>query len=123
MLILSIIVTAVFDYIDTSNITGIDLFSYSIQIFSTNPGSPPVLWERYRTAKNLPANTTGVKKVDGDTVYRLGSVTKVYTVLTWLAERGDVEWNQPVTKYVPELKGLSGANGTEDRVSGFSGIK
>jgi hypothetical protein len=95
-------ITAVFDYIDVSNITGVDRFSYSIQIFSTNPG-PPILWERHRTAKDLPANTTGVKQVDGDTVYRLGSVSKVFTVLAFLAEVGDVQWNQPITKYVPEL--------------------
>jgi hypothetical protein len=111
-------ITSVFDYIDTSNITGVDKFSYSIQIFSTNPG-PPVLWERYRTQKNLPQNTTGVKSVDGDTVYRLGSVTKVYTVLAWLAERGDAEWNQPIIKYIPELQGKSGStdgNGKLDSV-------
>ncbi|KAF2705171.1 beta-lactamase/transpeptidase-like protein, partial [Pleomassaria siparia CBS 279.74] len=95
-------ITATFDYIDTSNITGIDKFSYSIQVFSTNPG-PATLWERYRTAKNLPSNTAGVKTVDGDTVYRLGSLTKLYTVLAWLAELGDEHWNQPITKYIPEL--------------------
>jgi hypothetical protein len=100
-------ITAVFDYIDISNITGVDRFSYSIQIFSTNPG-PPILWERHRTAKDLPANTTGVKQVDGDTVYRLGSVSKVFTVLAFLAEVGDVQWNQPITKYVPELAKQSG---------------
>lgn len=95
-------ITAVFDYIDVSNITGVDKFSYSIQIFSTNPG-PPILWERHRTAKDLPANTTGVRSVDGDTVYRIGSVSKVFTVLAFLAEVGDVVWNEPITKYVPEL--------------------
>jgi hypothetical protein len=99
-------VTAVFDYIDASNITGIDRFSYSIQIFSINPG-PPILWERHRTAKDLPANTTGVKQVDRDTVYRLGSVSKAFTVLAFLAEVGDVHWNQPITKYIPELAKLS----------------
>jgi hypothetical protein len=111
-------VTSVFDYIDYSNITGIDRFSYSLQIFSANPG-PPILWERYRTAKNLPANTTGVKKVDGDTVYRLGSVTKVFTVLAWLAEVGDVHWNQPITKYIPEL----GKYPTDSSAAGFDSVK
>ncbi|KAH5499821.1 hypothetical protein HBI29_156930 [Parastagonospora nodorum] len=109
-------VTAVFDYIDTSNITGVDRFSYSVQIFSTNPGAS-ILWERHRTAKDLPTNTTGVKKVDGDTVYRLGSVSKVFTVLAFLAERGDVEWNQPITKYIPELGKFAGrpkADGFDD---------
>jgi hypothetical protein len=106
-------ITSVFDYIDTSNITGVDRFSYSIQIFSTNPGSP-ILWQRHRTAKNLPANTTGVNKVDGETVYRLGSVTKVFTVLAFLAEAGDVHWNQPITKYIPELAGRSGRASSDD---------
>lgn len=111
-------ITNVFDYIDISNITGIDRFSYSLQIFSANPGLP-ILWERHRTAKNLPSNTTGVKKVDGDTVYRLGSVTKVFTVLTWLAELGDVHWNQPITKYIPELTQFPG----DSTASGFDSVK
>lgn len=111
-------ITAIFDYIDVSNITGVDKFSYSIQIFSTNPG-PPVLWERHRTAKDLPQNTTGVKKVDKDTVYRLGSVTKVFTVLTWLAEVGDIHWNQPITKYVPELAKFAGRTS----LGGFDNVR
>jgi hypothetical protein len=111
-------VTAVFDYIDTSNITGVDRFSYSVQIFSTNPGAS-ILWERHRTAKDLPTNTTGVKKVDGDTVYRLGSVSKVFTVLAFLAERGDVEWNQPITKYIPELGKLAG----RPKADGFDSVR
>jgi hypothetical protein len=106
-------ITSVFDYIDTSNITGVDRFSYSIQIFSTNPGAS-ILWERHRTAKDLPANTTGVKKVDGNTVYRLGSVTKVFTVLAFLAEAGDFDWNQPITKYLPELAKLAGRRESND---------
>jgi hypothetical protein len=112
-------ITAVFDYIDTSNITGVDKFSYSLQVFSTNPGAP-ILWERYRTAKNLPKNTTGVTTVDRDTVYRLGSVTKVYTVLAFLAEAGDVQWNSPITKYVPELAKLSTNGSSSD---GFDDVR
>lgn len=106
-------VTNVFQFIDDTNVTGVDLFSYSLQIFSTNPGSP-ILWERYRTAKNLPLDTTGVRQVDGDTVYRLGSVTKVFTVLTFLAEAGDVYWNYPITKFIPELAKFEGRSSQPD---------
>ncbi|KAK8001726.1 hypothetical protein PG991_013948 [Apiospora marii] len=49
------------------------------------------------------ANTGGVKAVDGDTIYRLGSLTKIFTILTFLIEAGDGYWNTPVTKFVPEL--------------------
>ncbi|KAF1850311.1 beta-lactamase/transpeptidase-like protein [Cucurbitaria berberidis CBS 394.84] len=111
-------ITAAFDYIDGSNITGIDRFSYSIQIFSTNPGAP-ILWDRHRTATDLPADTPGVSVVDGNTVYRLGSVSKVLAVLAWLAELGDVHWNQPVTKFLPELAVYAGRSTS----NAFDGVR
>jgi hypothetical protein len=84
----------------------LDGLSYSIQVFSTNPGRE-ILAEWHRTAPNLLANTTGVKQVDRDTVYRLGSVSKIVTVVAWLAELGDVHWNQPITNFIPELASFS----------------
>ena len=100
-------ITAVFDFLDDTNVSGANRFSYSVQVFSTNPGAP-IVWERHRTAKNLPPDSGGVSTVDGDTVYRLGSVSKVLTVLTFLAEAGDIHWNQPITKFLPELARYAG---------------
>ncbi|CBY01877.1 similar to beta-lactamase family protein [Plenodomus lingam JN3] len=100
-------ITAVLEYMDNGNIANTDAFSYSIQVFSTNPGKP-ILWERHKTAKNLPTENLGVKKVDGNTVYRLGSVSKVITVLAFLAEVGDSYWNIPVSDVIPELAKYSG---------------
>ncbi|KAK8113963.1 beta-lactamase/transpeptidase-like protein [Apiospora kogelbergensis] len=85
-------------------------YSFTVQLFSTNPG-PPVLFERFHTAQNLPSNTTGVKKVDIDTVFRLGSVTKIYTVLAFLAETGDKYFNHPITEFVPELQDIVNRRG------------
>lgn len=84
-----------------ANMTGGDL-SYSVQIFSTNPGGG-IVAERYLTAANLSSNTEGVKQVNGDTVYRIGSVSKIFTVLAFLAEVGDRDWNTPITEFIPEL--------------------
>jgi CubicO group peptidase (beta-lactamase class C family) len=55
-----------------------------------------------------------VKKVDGNIVYRLGSVTNVFTVLAFLAEAGDIDWNQPITKYIPELAKLDDRSDSND---------
>ncbi|TPX08000.1 uncharacterized protein E0L32_010331 [Thyridium curvatum] len=103
-------------YIDnaTGNLSvGAEHFSYSVEVFAASEDKP--LWSHYWTAPNLPElNSTGVSKVDGDTVYRLGSVTKVYTVLAFLAEVGDSSWNEPITKYVPELRAMA----DEARVNG-----
>lgn len=99
-----------FDLIDAGSTFktdgSLDELSYSIQIFSSNPGGG-ILTERHRTAPNLLTNTTGVKQVDKDTVYRLGSVSKIYAVVAWLAELGDVHWNQPITNFIPELAAIS----------------
>jgi len=76
--------------------------SYSIEVFSINDNSP-VIFSWHHTAQSLEPNTTGVRKTDVNTVYRLGSLTKVHTVFTWLVADGDAKWNEPITKYVPEL--------------------
>lgn len=77
--------------------------SYSIEVFSISEQNP-LIFDWHHTAPALArTNTTGVKKVDGNTVYRLGSLTKVHTVYAWLALDGDEKWNEPITKYVPEL--------------------
>ncbi|KAI3324067.1 beta-lactamase/transpeptidase-like protein [Xylariaceae sp. AK1471] len=92
-------------YIDNANNTGSDRFSYSVEVFAANEAKP--LWSHYWTAKNLATmNTTGVKKVDGDTVYRMGSLTKIFTMLTFLAEVGDASWNEPIAKFIPEIAAM-----------------
>ncbi|KAK7988481.1 Pirin-like protein [Apiospora arundinis] len=105
--------TATFDAVDKTAAN----YSYTVQLFSTNPG-PPILFERFTTAQNLPSNTTGVKKVDANTVFRLGSVTKIFTVLAYLAETGDKYFNHPITEFIPELQDIVNrrGNGPVDEV-------
>ncbi|KAK3328771.1 beta-lactamase/transpeptidase-like protein [Apodospora peruviana] len=100
-----------FDFVESTG----QNYSFSVQVFSTNPGAP-ILFERFHTAQNLPKNTTGVKKVDADTVYRLGSVTKIFTVLTFLEEVGDKYFNHPITEFVPELAELNKRGDHKDQV-------
>ncbi|TPX16053.1 uncharacterized protein E0L32_000387 [Thyridium curvatum] len=99
--------TATFTQRDQDNSTGADSMTYSVEVFSVADDKP--IWSWYHTAPTLPSNTTGVKKADGDTVYRLGSLTKVFSIYTWLAEVGDAHFNEPVSKYVPEVAALAAA--------------
>ncbi|KAI5922995.1 beta-lactamase/transpeptidase-like protein [Camillea tinctor] len=108
-----IIQTALTNLTATFNARGADpsnnpnVTSWSIQVFSASSDEP--VWEHYHTAMDiLNSNNPGVKAVDGDTVYRLGSLTKIFTVMTFLAEAGDAYWNTPVTRFVPELDLLAG---------------
>jgi hypothetical protein len=93
-------------YIDNDNTTGSSGFSYAVEVFHTNATSP--LWSHYWTAPNLKAfNSTGVARVDTDTVFRIGSITKIYTILAFLAAVGDEKWNDPIAKYIPEIAELA----------------
>ncbi|KAF5254159.1 hypothetical protein FANTH_1041 [Fusarium anthophilum] len=49
----------------------------------------------------------GVRVVNDTTVYRIGSISKLLTAYVYLIEVGDVSFNHPVTRYVPELADIS----------------
>lgn len=55
-----------------------------------------------------------MKQVDGDTVFRLGSVSNFFTVLAFLAEAGGVYWNQPINRFIPELANFVGRTKTKN---------
>ena len=76
--------------------------TFSINIFSKFSDAP--LYEYHYTAPLFASGSNGTKKVDGDTVYRIGSISKLLTVFAFLVEKGDANFNDPITKYVPELR-------------------
>ncbi|KAI8954670.1 beta-lactamase/transpeptidase-like protein [Xylaria longipes] len=98
--------TAAFETYDQTSSNNPNGTSWSLQIFSAYSDDP--LWEHYHTANNLlDDDGSGNFTVGPDTIYRLGSLTKIFTMLTFLAEAGDSYLNDPVTKYVPELEILA----------------
>lgn len=54
-------------------------------------------------APNVPLAPGSKPKTDSDTIYRIGSISKVFTIYTQLVERGTSFWIEPVIKYVPEF--------------------
>lgn len=75
--------------------------TYSIQVFSTNG----TIFEYYHKGSNLAAS--GIYGVDGDSVYRVGSVSKLYAVYLLLVVAGDRVFSDPMVRYIPELEGLA----------------
>ena len=51
-------------------------------------------------------------EVNGDTVFEIGSVTKVFTsiLLADMLERGEVSLNDPISKYLPKTVKVPGRN-------------
>ncbi|PSN59610.1 beta-lactamase/transpeptidase-like protein [Corynespora cassiicola Philippines] len=75
--------------------------AHLVQIFSASSDKP--LFEYYHDGATL-GNSTGVKTVDGHSIYRIGSIGKLITVYILLKELGDGYWDIPVTDVVPELR-------------------
>jgi hypothetical protein len=75
--------------------------TYSIQIFSTVSERP--LLDYHRRGQALLGNRT----IDGDSVYRIASTSKLLTVYLLLLEAGETIFKEKVTKYVPELAGAA----------------
>ncbi|KAF2832750.1 beta-lactamase/transpeptidase-like protein [Ophiobolus disseminans] len=73
--------------------------TYSIQIFSTKDERP--LFDFHRRGADL----VGEKTINGDSIYRIASTTKLITVYMMLLQAGDGIFNDPVTKHLPELAG------------------
>lgn len=86
--------------------------SWAVEVFSIHEARP--LYSFYHTATEL-ATSPGTKKVDTDSFFRIGSISKLWTVFIFLIEVGDVRFNDPVTKWVPELRAL--AKGPKDPVN------
>lgn len=75
--------------------------SYSLEIFSTYETDP--LFVQSYAAPAVSSYEYGSTSIDSNTIYRVGSLTKVFTVYTFLLEAGDLIFNSPITNYVPEL--------------------
>ena len=78
--------------------------SFSVKMLSINEASSASIFEFHHTASVL--NSSGTQKVDGGSVYRIGSVSKTITVLELLILREKVRFEDPVTKWVPELAAI-----------------
>lgn len=79
--------------------------SFSIDIYPAADRRP--LFSYHHSAPILENHGYGVKVVNDTTVYRIGSISKLLTAYVYLLEVGDVSFNQPITRYVPELAKFS----------------
>jgi len=86
---------------------GLDSTAISIAVKSIHESHP--LLELHHTPPVL--DPSGVNSVDSDTIYRIGSISKLFAVLAVLTE-DKIKWEDSITKYVPELLKLNpkGAN-------------
>lgn len=88
--------------------------TFSLGIFSPHDplaATAPTVQYHY-TAPNIANSSYGVKKVDGDSVYRIASITKLITMLTGLLNIDSTDWDRPVTDFLPNLR--TSSSGSDD---------
>ena len=81
--------------------------TFSIDVFSTATNES--IYSYHHIAPNNNA-TLPAGRVDDESIYRTGSVSKLFTAYAILAAAGIKVMDRPVTDYVPELLGGSDLN-------------
>jgi CubicO group peptidase (beta-lactamase class C family) len=85
--------------------------SFSVDFYSIHDTTS--LFSYHHSAPGLAKTKQGVSTVDSDTIYRIGSVSKLITMYLYLIEAGDTSFNDPITRYVPELAAYAAKNEAE----------
>ncbi|KAK5940759.1 hypothetical protein PMZ80_007176 [Knufia obscura] len=89
--------------------------SASVDVFSIHDTES--LFTFHHTASSLATSGEGVKEVGSNTIYRVASISKAWTLYVWLLATGDSAFNDPVTKYVSELAEYARNNAKEDQLN------
>lgn len=96
-------------------LSGVELVTFSAGLFSIHDPAASKLQYHY-TSPEIANATQGTTLVDGDSIYRTASVSKLFTVFAGLLELTDEDWNRPLTDVIPGLADFesarSGPNGT-----------
>ncbi len=69
--------------------------SFSVALFSAHDSgnaSEPFIYQYHHTAPSLAANSSGVTKVDANSIYNIGGLTQMLTVYGFLICAGDSHW-------------------------------
>jgi len=77
--------------------------AFSLTAFSTSDETSTPFYTFHQTPPILAEAPLGVKNVTGDTVYRIGSVSKVITVYAHLVADGFKHFQDPISDFLPGL--------------------
>ncbi|KND89505.1 hypothetical protein TOPH_05786 [Tolypocladium ophioglossoides CBS 100239] len=93
--------------------------SLSLTAVSALDDAAAPIFDFHYTGAGLNTSAGSTAKVTADSVYRIGSVSKLFTVYSFLLNGGAKYWDRPVTDFIPELRraaALPGAGNAVDRV-------
>ncbi|KAJ5775089.1 uncharacterized protein N7511_000100 [Penicillium nucicola] len=86
----------------TNGVSALKNLTFSAGLFSTLDPKAEHL-QFHHTASEVAKFPIGARKVDGDSIYKVASVSKLFTVLAGLLELEDKDWERPLTDIFPSL--------------------
>ncbi|KAK5557381.1 hypothetical protein LTR46_004407 [Exophiala xenobiotica] len=87
--------------------------TFSLDMFSMHDPEASKL-QYHHTSSEVAKAAHGTHSVQGDSIYRIASMTKLFTVLGGLLTMTDEDWNRPLTSIIPELASFAAATADSD---------
>ncbi|KAI1346370.1 beta-lactamase/transpeptidase-like protein [Xylaria sp. FL0043] len=87
-------------------LSGLDNITFSLGLFSVHDADAAGSLQYHHTGPDIENSSYGVTKVDGNSIYRVASMTKVVTVYAGLLLLDFSDWHKPLTEIFPEIASL-----------------
>lgn len=95
---------------NTASLAGAENVTWSTGLFSVNDPAAAEL-QYHWTSPEIANAANGTNKVNGDSIYRAASVSKLVTVYAGLLELTQKQWNTPLSELIPGLGKGGNGNG------------
>ena len=98
-----------------NNLAGAEKVTWSASLFSLHDEDATQLQHHY-TGPQVANAANGTNVADGDSIYRVASVSKLVTVLAGMIALTDAQWNMSLSEIFPGL--IASSNGTKNPILG-----
>ncbi|KAJ9609536.1 hypothetical protein H2200_005863 [Cladophialophora chaetospira] len=85
--------------------------SFSVGLFSIHDPAASKL-QYHHTSPQTANAPNGTNIVNGDSIYRVASVSKLFTVYAGILNLAEEDWNSPISEIIPELTTADSENGS-----------
>ncbi|KAL8670632.1 MAG: hypothetical protein Q9168_004843 [Polycauliona sp. 1 TL-2023] len=93
---------------------GLKNLTFSLGMFSIHDDAAANSLQYHYASAEVANNTVGITKVDGDSIYRVASVTKLFTAYLGELHLDASDWDRPITDFVPSLAEYAQKNPGDD---------
>ncbi len=86
-----------------TSLSGLKDLTFSIGMFSLHDLCAGESLQYHHTAAEVANSTTGVTNVNGNSIYRVASISKLFTAFAGMLVLDDTDWDRSITDFIPPL--------------------